>query len=70
MTTETKTPDDRIAIGGIELDVPCTTCFGDGRNYGAPCAICNGIGYRVTDVGNVLLQFLYRHYPRREENDD
>jgi len=68
------TPDYRTGVGEVpDLEVPCPHCEGDrgithGDGHWSRCPVCDGAGYKPTEVGKKVLA-LMRHNFRPMHED-
>lgn len=46
------------------IEEKCTSCLGDGVNYGRQCYTCDGTGYMLTDLGKQVWQMVKRRIAR------
>jgi hypothetical protein len=53
--------DGALILNGAPLDRECEVCGGDGRDGPDRCPACLGAGYRLTETGKILREFVLRH---------
>lgn len=50
-----------------QLEEKCPSCEGSGDDYGLPCFTCEGVGYRPTEAGQMVLRLIGHSRQRRAQ---
>lgn len=58
-----ETAEAQTKLFGFALEKTCPACLGTGSDRGR-CDFCGGTGYRPTDEGEVIFEFMCRHWRR------
>lgn len=53
--------DINMLNNDVSLDLECCWCGGSGEDDENVCEYCEGTGYRLTDVGDAIINLVKRH---------